>query len=254
VAHVSTAVTDFALGFDEGNDKRLGSHNFVNYWRSSWCGIGLGDTSACARGRLRQVVARRCANPGLPTARMRLGRVKARVLQRLRGELNVDRLIAQGLELGRGTFVARGVYLDPGHPWLITIGEESGLSPGVVVMAHDASMRRQVGYTRIARVVIGNRVFVGAGAILLPGSRIGDDSIVGAGAVVRGDVPRGSLVVGNPARVVSDVESVAEWHRRAATRAPVWPHEGWTIGRGITAARKREQRDALANGISGYLA
>lgn len=193
------------------------------------------------------------ANSGWPAARKRLERLKARVLQRLRGELNVERLMAQGLELGHGTFVARDVYLDPGHPWLITIGEDSGLSPGVVVMAHDASMRRQVGYTRIARVVIGRRVFVGAGAILLPGSRIGDDSIVGAGAVVRGDVPPGSLVLGNPATVVSDVESVAEWHRQATTLAPLWPHEGWTVGRGITAERKRAQRDALANGISGYL-
>lgn len=175
------------------------------------------------------------------------------MLQRLRGELNVDRLVAAGLELGDGTFIARGVYLDPGHPWLIEVGDDSGLSPGVIVMTHDASMRRHTGHTRIARVVIGNRVFVGAGAILLPGSRIGDDSIIGAGAVVRGDVPPGSLVVGNPAKVVSDVESVAEWHRKATTGAPKWPHEGWTVGRGVTDAHKREQRDALVNGISGYL-
>jgi maltose O-acetyltransferase len=180
--------------------------------------------------------------------------VKLRALQRLRGELNVDRLVAQGLELGNRTFVARNVYLDPGHPWLITIGDDSGLSPGAIVMVHDASMQRHMGCTRIARVVIGNRVFVGVGAIILPGSRIGDDSIVGAGAVVRGDIPPGSLVVGNPAKIVAEVKSVAEWHRQAAIRAPVWPHDGWTIGRGITGARKRAQREALADGISGYLA
>lgn len=193
------------------------------------------------------------ANPRAGPLRETLGRVMRRVLQRLRGEQNLDRLVAAGLQLGRGSFIARGVYLDPGHPWLITIGEDTGLSPGAVVMAHDASMRLHMGFTRIARVVIGNRVFVGAGAIIVPGTRIGDDSIVGAGAVVRGYVPPGSLVVGNPAKVVSDVESVAEWHRQAATQAPVWPHEGWTIGWGITEARKRAQREALAGGISGYL-
>jgi maltose O-acetyltransferase len=182
-----------------------------------------------------------------------LRRVIRRSLGRLRGEVSIDRLVAQGLELGRGTFIARGVYIDPGHPWLISVGAESGLSPGVVVMAHDASMRRHMGFTRIARVAIGDRVFVGAGAIILPGTRIGDGSIVGAGAVVRGDVPPGSMVVGNPAKVVSDVESVAEWHRQAATQAPVWPHEGWMAGRGITEARKRAQREALAGGVSGYL-
>jgi maltose O-acetyltransferase len=187
------------------------------------------------------------------TARDALERAVRRGLQRVRGDQNIDRLVAEGLQLGRETFVARGVYLDPGHPWLINIGEQSGLSPGVVVMAHDASMRRHTGYTRIARVVIGDRVFVGAGAIILPGTRIGDDSIVAAGAVVRGEVPPGSLVSGNPAKVVAEVASVAEWHRKAVNGAPVWPHEGWMAGRGITDARKREQREALAAGISGYL-
>ena len=187
------------------------------------------------------------------STRRALDRLKRRVRQRLRGEMDIDRLVAEGLELGRGTYIGRGVYIDPGHPWLISIGDESGLSPGVVVMVHDASMRRHMGFTRIARVVIGKRVFVGAGAIILPGSRIGDDSIVGAGAVVRGDVPPGSLVVGNPAKVVADVESVAEWHRQAATQSPTWPHDGWMAGRGVTEARKRAQREALAGGVSGYL-
>jgi maltose O-acetyltransferase len=185
--------------------------------------------------------------------RRTLRRLIRRPLERLRGQLSVERLVAEGLELGRGTYIARDVYLDPGHPWLISIGDESGLSPGVIVMVHDASMRRHMGFTRIARVVIGNRVFVGAGAIILPGSRIGDGSIVGAGAVVRGDVPPGSLVVGNPAKVVADVESVADWHRQAAMQGPSWPPHGWMSGSGITEARKRAQREALAGGISGYL-
>jgi maltose O-acetyltransferase len=191
--------------------------------------------------------------PGWQTARETVERAKRRALQRLRGELNVDRLVSQGLQIGRGTFVARDAYLDPGHPWLISIGEDSGLSPRTIVMVHDASMQRHMGCTRIARVVIGDRVFVGVGAIVLPGSRIGDDSIIGAGAVVRGDIPPGSMVVGNPAKVVSEVKSVADWHRQVATQSPVWPHEGWTVGHGITEARKRAQREALVDGMSGYL-
>jgi hypothetical protein len=51
------------------------------------------------------------------------------VIQRVRGELNVDRLVAEGLQIRRGTFVARDAYLDAGHPWLISIGEDPGLSP-----------------------------------------------------------------------------------------------------------------------------
>jgi maltose O-acetyltransferase len=195
---------------------------------------------------------------GNPRARARSARNTIRrlllpVVQRLRGDQNLDALVSQGLVVGKGTFIARTVYLDPGHPWLITIGDHAGLSPGVIVLTHDASMHAQMGSTRLARVEIGKRVFVGAGAIILPGTRIGDDAIVGAGAVVRGDVPPGMLVVGNPAKVVGDVESLARWHHDALADAPSWPHDGWIVGRGITAARRREQREALAGGISGYL-
>jgi acetyltransferase-like isoleucine patch superfamily enzyme len=51
-------------------------------------------------------------------------------------------------------------------------------------------------------VVIGSNVFIGTRAIVLKGSRIGDDAVVGAGAVVSGEVPAGSIVAGNPARPV----------------------------------------------------
>jgi acetyltransferase-like isoleucine patch superfamily enzyme len=49
-------------------------------------------------------------------------------------------------------------------------------------------------------VSIGRNVFIGTGAIILRGSRIGDDAVVGAGAVVRGRVESGTVVAGNPAR------------------------------------------------------
>jgi len=51
------------------------------------------------------------------------------------------------------------------------------------------------------RVIIGSNVFVGAGAMILKGSTIGDDATIGAGAVVSGEVPAGAVAVGNPARV-----------------------------------------------------
>jgi acetyltransferase-like isoleucine patch superfamily enzyme len=61
-------------------------------------------------------------------------------------------------------------------------------------------------------VVIGSNVFIGTRAIVLKGSRIGDDAVVGAGAVVSGDVPAGSIVAGNPSRPVGrvDVESTEQ--------------------------------------------
>jgi acetyltransferase-like isoleucine patch superfamily enzyme len=180
-------------------------------------------------------------------------RLKRQALDRLRGQLSRERLVALGLELGERVFIARNAYLDPGWPWLIRIGDDSTIGPHAIILAHDASMQRHIGQTLIAPVVIGKRVFVGAGSIILAGTTIGDNSIVGAGAVVRGDIPPGSLVLGNPAEVVSDVESMVARHREAAAGAPSWPHAGWTLTRGITEQRRRVQREALAQGSAGYL-
>ena len=54
-------------------------------------------------------------------------------------------------------------------------------------------------------VVIGEDVFIGAGAFVLPGTRIGNGSVVAAAAVVRGDIPAHVVVAGNPARVVKNL-------------------------------------------------
>ena len=54
----------------------------------------------------------------------------------------------------------------------------------------------------VGPVEIGSRCFVGAGAVINPGVTIGDGSIVAAGAVVTENVPPGSIVAGNPARII----------------------------------------------------
>lgn len=183
----------------------------------------------------------------------KLSRLKRRIADRARGHLSPDRLVSLGLELGKGAFIARTVYIDPGFPWLVTIGDEATLAPGVIILAHDASMQRHVRHTLIAPVIIGKRAFIGAGAIVLAGSRIGDDAIVGAGTVVSGEIPDGSIVAGNPAKIIGNVESTSRRHRRAAAQAPRWPHEGWTLTHGITEERKQVQRTALVAGTAGYL-
>ncbi|MGO4153392.1 acyltransferase [Cupriavidus sp. YAF13] len=57
-----------------------------------------------------------------------------------------------------------------------------------------------------APVVIGDFTFVGSGAIILPGTRIGKGCVIGAGSVVRGEIPDHSVVVGNPGRIVGTTE------------------------------------------------
>lgn len=171
---------------------------------------------------------------------------------RVRGHPDLSRLVAQGLQLGVGTHISHDIYIDELHPWLITIGDYATLAPHVAVITHDASLAHHTGLTRLGRVTVGNRAYVGVGAILLPGTTIGEDSVVGAGAVVHGDIPPGSLVMGNPAKA-SPLKGAVAWQRASAKRAPSWPSEGWTLDTGISEQNKRAQREAMANGVSGYV-
>ena len=65
-------------------------------------------------------------------------------------------------------------------------------------------LREQV-YQYNLPVHIGNRVWIGAGAIILPGVTIGDDTVIGAGSVVTKDIPAGVVAVGNPCRVLREI-------------------------------------------------
>jgi len=105
------------------------------------------------------------------------------------------------ISLGRGVFMNFNcVILDVER---VSIGDLTAIGPGVQILASDHPRdpelrRRQVRYGRA--VDIGSNVWIGGGAIILPGVKIGDDAIVGAGSIVTRDVPAGVTVMGNPAR------------------------------------------------------
>jgi acetyltransferase-like isoleucine patch superfamily enzyme len=178
--------------------------------------------------------------------------VRQRVLDKIRDEPSVDWLVKHGMRLGVGSHIAHPIYFDRLHPWLISIGDHVMLSVYVAIITHDPTLAHHTGQTRLGRVEIGDRVMVGASAVILPGTSIGEDSVIGAGAVVRGEIPAGSLVMGNPGKV-SPVKAAVAWHQVSARSAPFWPREGWTISTGITEERQREQWDALANCSSGFV-
>ena len=116
----------------------------------------------------------------------------------------------------------------------------------------DASTKRHLGWTRVGRVVIGRRVFVGAGSIILPDTTIGADAIVGAGSGVSRDIAPGAVAVGNPAREVGRTEDYIGRHRAGLQERPRFPWQGWTLMGGISEANKQRMRDALLDG-EGYV-
>jgi maltose O-acetyltransferase len=86
----------------------------------------------------------------------------------------------------------------------VTIGDFTLFGPGAQVLTPmhplDASLRRKEEYGR--PVTIGADVWVGAGALILPGVTIGAGAVIGAGSVVTRDIPAGVLAAGNPGRVI----------------------------------------------------
>lgn len=74
--------------------------------------------------------------------------------------------ISNGLKIGKGCSVMGECIIDPGHCWLIEIGDRVTLAPRVHILAHDASTKRPLGYTRLGNVSIGNDVFIGAPVLL----------------------------------------------------------------------------------------
>lgn len=139
-------------------------------------------------------------------------RLLVRAIAKVRGYPTVESVRGAGVVVGEGVWIGRNCSIDFTEPSLLSIGRDSILAPGAVILTHDASMKLSTGFTRVAAVSVGERVFVGYRATVLPGVTIGDGAVVGAGALVRDDVPAGAIVAGNPARVVGQTRDFARRH------------------------------------------
>jgi maltose O-acetyltransferase len=124
----------------------------------------------------------------------------------LSGQQPLDKLIQRGLKVGTNFQRMSNVVIDAAHCWHIEIGNNVTLAPGVHILAHDASTKFFLNYTKVANVKIGSNVFIGAGTIVLPGVNIGDNVIIGAGSVVSKDIIANSVAVGNPANVIYSMD------------------------------------------------
>jgi acetyltransferase-like isoleucine patch superfamily enzyme len=92
------------------------------------------------------------------------------------------------------------------EPYLVEIGNHVAIAAGTEFITHDGAIwcfREELKNADIfGKITIGNNVFIGNNCTLLPNTQIGDNCIIGAGSVVRGQFPENSVIVGNPAKVV----------------------------------------------------
>ncbi len=110
----------------------------------------------------------------------------------------------------RGAKIGEDVILidsriDDQFQYLLSIGNHVTIT-GATILTHDASTKRSLGFTKCGRVDIGDDVFIGIGAIILPNTQIGSKVIIGAGTVVGRNIPDNSVVIGNPCKIVSSYD------------------------------------------------
>ena len=101
------------------------------------------------------------------------------------------------MDIGRNTGINRKAKLDKNvYPEGIHIGNNCNILGGAIILSHDACRSLK------ADTYIGDNVIVGINSIILPGVRIGNHVVIGAGSVVTKDVPDNVIVAGNPVRII----------------------------------------------------
>lgn len=144
-----------------------------------------------------------------------------------------------------GVKIGNGCDIDPSvtfgsEPYLIEIGDNVRLTVGVKITTHDGGLwvLRHNGKLkdadRFGKVKIGNNVHIGLRSTIMPGVTIGDNVVIGCGAVVTKNIPSNSVAVGVPARVI---ESIDEYYEKAKDRV--------VYTKGLKGEAKRKKLEEL---------
>ena len=118
--------------------------------------------------------------------------------------INLDRMGLKGLEMGRECFIGRGAMFDLAGSLLL--GNQVTVSSRAMLLTHFS-----VGFSKhplikkypkcVKKTILENGCFVSVGSIIFPGVKLGEQSIIAAGSIVRSSVPANSLAAGVPAKI-----------------------------------------------------
>lgn len=118
-----------------------------------------------------------------------------------------------GATIGNNVTVysAKNTTIDETSLQHIFIGDNTQITAGVIILAHDYSYSVLGNiYGELPRqqkdTIIGKNVFIGMNSIILMGSNIGDNVIIGAGSVVSGHIPSNTVCAGNPAKIICSLD------------------------------------------------
>lgn len=148
-----------------------------------------------------------------------LKQILRRIVKNDDNQIPVDIYRSRGVKIGDNVDIVNSA-IDYCFSNLITIGNNVTIT-NATILAHDASTKKFIGYSKVGRVNIGNDVFIGYGSIILPNTTIGNKVIVGAGTVVAKDVPDNVVIVGNPWRILCTFDEYIEKNKNYLKDHPV---------------------------------
>lgn len=135
------------------------------------------------------------------------------------GGLFVPYIRKKGVAVGEGSAFMGIPIIDLTRPYLIEIGKSCVFSADVTLLTHGYDfcvLREKYGEVigSSGKVVIEDNVFVGARTVILKGTRIGKNSIIGAGSIVTHDIPANSVAAGNPCKVIMTLDQYYEKRKK----------------------------------------
>lgn len=138
-------------------------------------------------------------------------------------------LLKQGAQIGEGTRLNCKVGAFGTEPYLIKVGRDCLIAGGVTFITHDGGVKVLNTLNRfseskhmdcVAPIVVGDNVYIGMGAYIMPGVTIGSNVVIGARAIVTHDIPDNSVAVGVPAKVIKTID---EYYENMKERDRVFP-------------------------------
>lgn len=152
------------------------------------------------------------------------GLLKSKI-ERIRLNRRNENLRNSGMNIGKHVFMPLSTWIDTSHCFLISIGDHCRFGPDCVILAHDATMNEFLDAGKIGRVLIHNSCSIGMRTYILPGVEIGPRVIVGAGSVITKNIPPDSVVSGNPAQVVANIDYYLKYHKLMMKKVGLFPYE-----------------------------
>ncbi len=159
----------------------------------------------------------------------------------------IAELVARGLRLGKNVDILDDVYLDPTHCYLISIGDNCTIAESAKLIAHDASIKIHLGYTKIGPITIGKNCFIGSNSTILMSVEIGVNSIVAAGSVVTKNVPPNTIVAGNPATVISTLDDYIEKIKSTSTGKKIFAADYFAGN--LTEEKRKELMESIGDSM-----